>query len=314
MKMNEKGKVTVTEESSSNSSDWAELTRECLINVLSRLSFEERWIRAMLVCKPWLQASKDPSLNTVFNLDPYFDSSPDSARLWTPEFESKIDSMLRSVAVCSDGDLKEIRVRHCSDRVLEFAVQRSPRLEVLSVKSSQSVTNAGISAVALNCPQLKELDISYCHEISHESLLLIGRSCPNLSVLKRNFMNWLDPSQHTGIVPDEYLKGSPQDGDSEAAAVAETMPQLVHLELQFCKLTAKGLVLISEGCQKLEFMDLSGCGNLTSREVVNACVKLKGLKTVKKPNFFIPRSVYHTQRYGHWNLYDERFQTDIFRI
>lgn len=298
----------------SDSLDWAELTRECLTNVLSRLTFEERWRGPMLVCKPWLQACKDPSLNTVFNLDPVFDSSFESARWWMPEFERKIDSMLRSVADCSDGALTEIRVRHCSDRVLEFAVQRSPRLEVLSIKSSQSVTNAGISAVALYCPLLKELDISFCHEISHESLLLIGRSCPNLKILKRNFMNWLDPSQHTGIVPDEYLRGSPQDGDSEAAAIGQSMPDLVHLEIQFCKLTAKGLGLIAERCQKLEYLDLSGCGNLTSREVVNSCLKLKKLKTVKKPNFFIPRSVFHTERYGHWNLYDERFQTDIFRI
>lgn len=127
-------------------------------------------------------------------------------------------------------------------------------------------------------------------------------------------MNWLDPSQHTGIVPKEYLNAIPQDGDSEAAVIGKFMPHLLCLELRFSKLSAKGLVLISEGCLDLEYLDLSGCANVTSREIVNATANLKSLKDIKKPNFYIPRSVFHTERYGHWRLYDERFQTDVFRI
>lgn len=161
---------------------------------------------------------------------------------------------------------------------------------------------------------LKELDISFCHEISHESLSSIGRNCPSLKVLKRNFMNWLDSSQHRGIVPNEYLDSCPQDNDSEAAAIGKFMPNLEHLELKFSKMTGKGLALISEGCVNLEYLDLNGCANMTSRDIVNASSNLKKLRTVKRPNFYIPRSVYHTERYGHWSLYDERFQTDVFRI
>lgn len=161
---------------------------------------------------------------------------------------------------------------------------------------------------------LKELDISYCYEISHESLVLIGTNCPNLKFLKRNLMNWLDPSQHVGIVPDEYLDACPQDGDAEAAAIGKSMPHLEHLELRFSKLSAKGLVSISEGCLNLKYLDLFGCANLTGRDIANASSNLKNLKEIKRPNFYIPRSVFHTERYGHWRLYDERFQTDVFRI
>lgn len=161
---------------------------------------------------------------------------------------------------------------------------------------------------------LRELDISHCYEISHESLELIGRNCQNLRVLKRNLMNWLDPSQYVGVVPDEYLNAIPQDGDTEASAIGKSMPHLVHLELQFSKISAKGLALIAEGCLNLELLDLFGCANLTSRDITNTTLNLKNLKVIKKPNFYIPRSVFHTERYGHWRLYDERFQTDIFRI
>ncbi|XVE53634.1 hypothetical protein DITRI_Ditri03aG0018700 [Diplodiscus trichospermus] len=294
--------------------DWAELTHECLIGILARLTFEHRWTGPMFVCKPWLNACQDPSLNSVFDLETLFDSPTESSRWWTPEFERRINSMFRSVISWSNGNLTEILTRHCSDLSLNLAAQSCPNLQVLSIKSSPHVTDASIALIAYHCRNLKQLDISYCYEISHESLVLIGRNCPNLTVLKRNLMNWLDPSQHVGIVPDDYLNSCPQDGDTEAAAIGKFMPQLEHLEIRFLKLSAKGLASICEGCLKLEYLDLSGCANLTSRDIINATSNLRDLKEVKKPNFYIPRSVFHTERYGHWRLYDERFQTDVFRI
>ncbi|KAI5675860.1 hypothetical protein M9H77_06810 [Catharanthus roseus] len=294
--------------------DWAELTHECLINIFSRLSTEDRWRRAMFVCKSWLNACKDSCLHSVFDLETYFDSVTDLARYWTPEFERTIDSMLRSVVLWSGGSLTEIRVRHCSDHSLSLVADRCPKLQVLSVKSSPHVTDETMNKIASGCPNLQELDISYCYEISHECLAYIGSHCRVLQIFKRNLMNWLDPSQHIGIVPNEYLNTCPQEGDSDSAAIGKLMPKLLHLELRFSKLTAKGLTLISEGCLSLEYMDLSGCANITSRDIANASSNLKNLKIIKKPNFYIPRSVFHAERYGHWQLYDERFQTDVFRI
>ncbi|KAL1335251.1 hypothetical protein HN51_064177 [Arachis hypogaea] len=304
------------EEQSSESGgpDWAELTHECLTNIFSRLTIQDRWRGTMLVCKSWLRAFKDPSLHTIFNLDPQFDPPPELPTWWAPHFERKIDSMLSSVVRWSHGFLTEIRVRHCSDRSLALVAESCPNLEVLSIRSCPHVTDDSISRIALRCPKLRELDVSYCYEISHVSLALVGKNCPNLKVLKRNLMNWLDPSQHIGIVPDEYLNACPQDGESEAAAIANSMPHLESLEIRFSKLSAKGLSLICERCSNLEFLDLSGCANLTSRDIVNATPNLAHLKEIKKPNFYIPRSVFHTERYGHWRLYDERFQTDVFRI
>ncbi|PIN17633.1 hypothetical protein CDL12_09700 [Handroanthus impetiginosus] len=294
--------------------DWAELTNECLINILSRLSLEDRWRGAMRVCKAWHQACKDPCLNSVLDLECHFNSAAELPRFWTAEFERRVDNMLGSVVCWSGGSLTEVRVRHCSDRSLSLVSRRCPNLQVLSIKSCPHVTDIIMAEIASGCPKIKELDISYCYEISHESLAIIGSRCPNIHILKRNLMNWLDPSQHNGVVPNDYLNACPQDGDSEAAAISKFMPHLNHLELRFSKLTAKGLTLISEGCQNLEFVDLYGCANVTGRDIANASSNLKKLKNIKKPNFYIPRSVFHTERYGHWRLYDERFQTDVFRI
>ncbi|KAF5192633.1 F-box protein skip1 [Thalictrum thalictroides] len=296
-------------------SDWAELTHECLINILSRLSLEDRWKGgSMFVCKSWFDASKDPCLfSSVFDLESLFESGAELPLWWSPSFETKIDSMLRSVVDWVGESLKVIRVRHCSDQALAFLAERCPNLEVLSIKSCPNVKVTSIAKIASGCPMLSDLDISYCYEVSHESLELIGRKCPNLKTLRRNLMNWLDPSQHVGV-PNEYLNACPQNGNEEAAAISKFMPQLKHLELRFSKLSTRGLVMLSEGCVNLEYLDLFGCANLTSRDMETAFTNLKYLKKLVKPNFYIPRSVFHTERYGHWNLYDERFQTNVFQI
>ncbi|XP_065850885.1 F-box protein SKIP1-like [Euphorbia lathyris] len=295
-------------------SDWSELIQECLINIFSRLTLEQRWRGPMLVCKSWLSACKEPSLNTAFDLDYRFNSRIESSRWWIPDFEMKMDCMLRSVVDWSDASLTEIRTRHCSDSSVNFVAERCPNLLVLSIRSCPNVTDASMFQIAVRCTKLREIDISYCYEISRESLVMIGRNCPNLKVLKRNFLNWLDPSQLVGIIPDEYMNACPENGDEEAAAIAEFMPNLNHLELRFSKLTGKGLFTICEACLNIEFFDLSGCANLASRDIANAASSLKNLKQMKKSNFYVPRSVMHTERYGHWRLYDERFQTDVFRI
>lgn len=113
-------------EGEESEAEWSELTRECLINILSRLSLEDRWRGAMLVCKSWFSAFKEePSLHTVFNLDPYFDSPTESPRWWSPDFETKIDSMLQYVVQWTHVFLTQIRLRHCSDRSLALVAQRS---------------------------------------------------------------------------------------------------------------------------------------------------------------------------------------------
>lgn len=103
---------------------WADLTRECLINIFSRLSIDQRWTGPMLVCKTWMNVCHDPSFNTIFDLETRFQSFPESINWWNQEFEDKVDCFLRSVVDRSEGGLTEIRVRHCTDRSLSYAAER----------------------------------------------------------------------------------------------------------------------------------------------------------------------------------------------
>ncbi|VVB16376.1 unnamed protein product [Arabis nemorensis] len=295
-------------------SDWGGLAPEILINIISRLTIQERWTGPMFVRKSWLTVCRDPYLWSIFDLEPWFESYPESTRLWSTDFEQKGDSMLRSVVDWSDGGLTEIRVRHCSDHALSYAADRCPNLQVLAIRSSPNVTDASMTKIASRCRSLKELDISYCHEISHDTLVVIGRNCPNLTTLKRNLMDW--SSRHIGSVPTEYLDTCPQDGDTEADAIGKHMVNLEHLEIQFSRLSVKGLASICEGCPNLKYLDLFGCVHLSSRDIANNVSRLKLLKEVKKPAVYVPRGgdVAQTERYGHWRLYDERFDIQSMRI
>jgi len=268
--------------------DWTDLTRECLLDIFSRLNMEERFTGPMMVCKTWMNACKEPSLNSVFDLEPQFQSLPTSnSWLWCPQFEENIDSLLRAVVDRSEGGLKEIRVRHCTNRSISYVAERCPNLEVLCVKYCPKVTYDSMWDIALKCPKLKELDISCSYEISCECVKMLGTNCKNLEILKWSLLDPLEITElkHTRFVPRNYLeKPSIMTlGNLQVSYIRRHMHQLRHLELRFSTLNDKGLANLCKACSKLEYLDLFGCKNLTSVGVTTHTSTLKNLKEV---NFF----------------------------
>ncbi|PKU66524.1 Putative F-box/LRR-repeat protein 19 [Dendrobium catenatum] len=81
----------------------------------------------MLACRSWLEAAKDPTLFSSFDLEPAFEAAgagrSDSPFWWTPAFQRRVDAMLRSVSEFGAGGVREIRVRHCSDVSLAYATE-----------------------------------------------------------------------------------------------------------------------------------------------------------------------------------------------
>ncbi|CAH8355677.1 unnamed protein product [Eruca vesicaria subsp. sativa] len=267
--------------------DWTELTRDCLIDIFSRLSMGKRWNGPMLVCKKWMNVCQDTSLNTVLDLEAEFLSSTDTTTYWwSPEFEEKVDSTIRSAVDQSQGELKEIRVRHCTNQSLSYVAERCPNLEVLWVKYSPKVNIESMRKISLNCTKLKELDISCSYEISCECMELVGTNCKNLQVLKRNLMQ---PSEVTRLrryayVIQQYLSFETL-GNVDAYTIGRHMRKLKHLELRYSTLTDKALAHLCKRCSNLEYMDLVGSMYLTSVGVSTATSSLKNLKEIKKPDF-----------------------------
>lgn len=129
-----------------------------------------------------------------------------------------------------------------------------------------NISDEGLIEVAEKLPLLEELDISISN-ISKDPLEAIGRNCPGLKSLKFN----LEGYRHPHIECDE-----------EAFAIAETMPELRHLQLFGNKLTNTGLLAILDGCPHLESLDLRQCFNIDLEGVlVKRCVEQ--IKNLRRP-------------------------------
>ncbi|CAH8352834.1 unnamed protein product [Eruca vesicaria subsp. sativa] len=265
--------------------DWTDLPPECLLDIFSRLSIGQRRSGPTLVCKTWTNLCQDPSLKTILDLEAEFLSSPDSIYWWSPEFERKVNSTIRSVVDQSEGRLKEIRVRHCTDQSLSHVAQRCPNLEVLGVTYSPKVTVESMRKIASNYTKLKELDISCSYEISGQCIEIVGTNCKSIHTLKRNLM----PNSEIArlFMHCTYVHGLcfETSGNIDVFAIRSYMSQLKHLELRFSTVTDKALPFLCKGCPNLEYLDLVGCRYLTSDGVTNGISSLKNLKEIKKPYF-----------------------------
>jgi hypothetical protein len=182
---------------------------------------------------------------------------------------------------------------------------RCPNLRILHIQMSQSVTDATMALLATNCTKLESVDLSECRSLSSDTLSMLGEHCKGLTVLKRN-MRDIDGNcrlRSVGI-PYRILQMVPQ-GDQEANIIAKTIPQLKHLEMRNSTIHDQYLVDLAEKCQKLEFLDLSGCRYLTGRGLDDAQQRLQKSIHFKKPTL-VERN-HQLERYGHWQLFENRF-------
>ncbi|CAH8380907.1 unnamed protein product [Eruca vesicaria subsp. sativa] len=132
---------------------------------------------------------------------------------------------------CWDYDL-EIMCPHAVDRsqgglveidLWYFGTDNLPQLH----------RREGFVEAVVKLPLLEHLEVSYC-SLSEESLKFSSQSCPNLKTLKLN----CEPMFSYG--------------DDEALVIAETMPELHHLQLIGNGLTNKALNAILDACLHLD--------------------------------------------------------------
>lgn len=293
---------------------WADLTYEALVEIMKRVGFEELYVAVPLVCKAWKAAALDPACWERVHIEPCFRARCESAAWWQPPFEAKVDYMLKLAVDRSMGSLLELSTRHCSNSALAYLGSRCSSVRLISVASSPGITDPSICQIAKACRHLEHLDVSECQYVTSESLEQIGLNCKSLTVLKRNrFIGDYDPARKSRL-PLEYPRTSstPANADAEVLVFSKLMPNLKHLELRHSKLSDQGLVALVDGCSNLEYLDLTGCSNLTRRALDEATARLPNLKELRKLTTSARNP--DTARYGHWQLYDERFQSGFFQF
>lgn len=293
---------------------WADLTYEAMVEILKRVGFEDLYVTVPLVCKAWRAASLDRACWERVHMEGCFNMRPETAAWWQPSFEKKMDYMVTLAVKRSCGTLRELSTRHCSNSALSHLASRCSSVRYVSVVSSCGITDLSICHIAKFCPQLEVLDVSECQNLTSYSLEQIGLNCKSLTVLKRNrFIGDYDPGRKSLLPPEYSRTTSPANADAEVHVFSKLMPNLKHLELRYSKLSDQGLLSLVDGCTNLEHLDLIGCLNLTRRALDAAGEKLPNLKVFLKSTAPV-RNHLDIARYGHWQLYDERFQSGFFQF
>ncbi|KFK33579.1 hypothetical protein AALP_AA5G032200 [Arabis alpina] len=214
-------------------SNWSELPQELMSSILVRLGAVEILENAQKVCKAWQRVCKDPWMWRKIDM-----------RILVPHASRE---MCHNLVDRSKGGLVEINIGDFgSDSLLTYIAYRSSNLRSLSLKLRFQMTKVGLKKAVAKLPLLEELEVS--ETWSRLDMKAIGHSCPKLKTLKLNCSNFF----HSLV----------EGNDVDALAIAESMPELCHLQLIANTLTDTGLNAILEKCPHLEYLDLRCCRNI----------------------------------------------------
>ncbi|EOA21246.1 hypothetical protein CARUB_v10001596mg [Capsella rubella] len=220
--------------------NWAELPPDLTSSILQRLGAIEILENAQKVCKSWHRVCKDPSMWRKIEIDKGGDSE---------SVKYDLEGMCRHAVDRSQGGLVEIAIHHFgTDGLLDYIADRSSNLRSLRLVRCLPITDKGVANAIVKLPLLEDLEVSFC-SVSGECLSVVGQSCPHLKTLKLNRRPRIEFSMDMC--------------DRNAIAIAESMPELRHLQLLGNALTNTGLSAMLDRCPHLEYLDLRQCSNVT---------------------------------------------------
>ncbi|XP_057431826.1 putative F-box/LRR-repeat protein 23 [Lotus japonicus] len=238
-----------------NGPNWLELPRDVTTNILLRLGVVEIVMSASQVCSLWWNICKDPLMWHIIdmtNLLPLTAGRRTSPFDMThhPDYSTyKLEKICRWAIKRSGGHLEDIGIESyvATDNLLKDIVSSTSHLRRLRLSYCWSISEKALIEVVKRLPLLEELDISFTIQPKY-FLEAIGRCCPLLKSLKMNT---------SLVVIPRYVHVN--CSDDKAFVIAETMPELRHLQIMGNSLSNDGLLAILDGCPLLEYLDLRGC-------------------------------------------------------
>ncbi|THU65790.1 hypothetical protein C4D60_Mb05t07360 [Musa balbisiana] len=232
---------------------WEEMPVDCLVAVFRRLGLDDLSVAVPFVCKSWLRASMDPGCWKVLNFH-HLDFLPWSsfARRFMARHALRSFSFsgFMKVAVArSHGSAVELRfppVFGASLQDLVYASIKCPRLRILSLPDLTLADEAHIPEMVGKWKDLERLEMGTKPSTFSTMVSEISRNCDNFTALR--------------------VSGSIEKED--AWAVVNSLPELKHLELCKSYLTKAELMVIMNGCRKLERLSVRNCLGFEADEEV----------------------------------------------
>ncbi|XP_050374633.1 F-box/LRR-repeat protein At3g48880-like [Argentina anserina] len=236
---------------------WEELNVDCLVNIFGRVGMESLLLDIPFVCKPWHQASLNPSCweSLVFpeltNPNTYDDEYTYSCFdkfSYVYEFDGihvSVDAFVKFVIDRSKGRTTLLELSPCaSEDVLKYAADQCPHLKALSLPSDLIDNESRI---------IKELIGKWKHLES----LVLGNSdklekflthCKNLRFLH---------VENASV------------GEKEAKAIVTFLPELKKLILKGASINRDEVVTLLHGCKELRPHHLAPLKELVHLDVSN---------------------------------------------
>ncbi|XP_010474129.1 PREDICTED: putative F-box protein At4g05475 [Camelina sativa] len=250
--------------------NWTDLPSELTSSILLRLGAIEILENAQKVCTSWRRICKHPSMWQKIDMRDLGNRG---------QHNLIFDVLCRQAVDLSQGGLLEIYIENfATDSLLNYIADRSSNLRSLGNGFRMhytSISNKGNAIEKL--PLLETLEVS--HPTLKLNLKAIGHACPQLKTLKLNSSG----SDFLGLDELNYGTFGIDCDDEYALAIAESMPELRHLQLLGDRLTASGLNAILDGCPHLEHLDLRKCFNINMvGDLEKQC--LERVKEFRRPN------------------------------
>ncbi|CAI9269544.1 unnamed protein product [Lactuca saligna] len=230
---------------------WDGLNPEILALIFVRIPAEEMVSCVPLVCRPWMEVVAGPYCWQEIDVQAWCRRRNDS---------HAVDLVVKKLIRRSKWSVQRLSVYRMGESGFFFAANCGKCLKVLEIPMSE-ITDQMISKHIKPLPNLGILDISNCLKITSKGIATFGNQCKSLIHLKRN------------MLPIEDSK--PMD-DSEAKAIADTMPKLQRIELCFGGFGDFGVSEILNKCKLLTHLDIQGSWNVElGGELEGVCEKLE---------------------------------------
>ncbi|WOL19943.1 F-box protein FBW2-like [Canna indica] len=214
---------------------WAYLLPELLGLIFCKLSLQEILTVVPAVCKTW---------NDIV-LGPYCWVDIDILEWSIMCKPEQLDRMVQMLLTRSSGACSRLTVSGLhTESIFNFIADNSESLKKLELPRSE-ITDAIVEQLVPRFSNLTSLDLSECHKITARALEAFGTNCKSLVELRRR----MHPVDMGEIVFQ----------DDQLYAIANTMPKLRRLQINYLPLTANSVLEILSRCKDLEYLDLRGC-------------------------------------------------------
>ncbi|KAJ9558287.1 hypothetical protein OSB04_012901 [Centaurea solstitialis] len=216
--------------------NWETLHSEILASIFIRIPPHEMLKRVPFVCKSWNEVVLGPhcwqDIDVSVRCEIRSHNDPDKVDRVLEKLVKRTNYTARQLCTFDMGPRGFSSITNCGSCLISL------------IMPVGNITDDMVLKYIKPLPNLKYLDISYCFHITHKGIAAFGNNCKSLYNLKRCM-----PS-----IPFEE-NSSPED-DSEAKAIADTMPNLRWLQLCSGKFGKLGLFEILAKCKLLTHLDI----------------------------------------------------------